>query len=62
MTGCTCGKVRYGTRREARRAGREIRGRGVSAGLRLRAYGCGGFWHLTSASARDTVFLRRWAS
>lgn len=60
MTPCACDKRRYYTRREARRVAREIRGRGVS--VKMRAYECGGFWHLTSASARETVYLRRRAS
>jgi hypothetical protein len=45
MTACACGKVRYPTRRHARRAARMVSGRTG----RMRAYRCdGGFWHLTS--------------
>ena len=57
MSECACGKHRFGSRRVARLAARKIRGGG---GPKMRSYECdGGFWHLTSASARDTEYLRR---
>ena len=52
---CDCGKVRYFTRKEARREARVIRG---TKG-KLRAYECGGgFWHLTSQSAGRAAIWR----
>ena len=40
---CTCGKIRYSTKRAAKLAARRIRGREG----RLNAYKCsGGFWHI----------------
>ena len=56
MTACTCGKVRYESRRLARLSAREIRGRG---GAKMRAYECGGFWHLTSQSTARTTWFRK---
>lgn len=47
-----CGKIRYFTRKLARRAARRI------PGPRLRAYRCGSFWHLTSISARRIAWYR----
>lgn len=56
MSECECGKVRYLTRKEARRRARTILG---SRAGKLRAYQCdGGFWHLTSEPAWRTTFYR----
>jgi hypothetical protein len=48
-----CGKVRYASRTKARHAGRVL-----YPGTRMRAYECGTWWHLTSASAKKTVWFR----
>jgi hypothetical protein len=53
---CECGKVRYLTRKHARRAGRTFTGKRRG---KLRAYRCdGGFWHLTSESTARTTAYR----
>jgi len=54
--GCWCGKIRYQTRRKAKRAGRELRGKGYGGGV-WRAYRCGEFWHLTT---QDTATITRY--
>lgn len=59
MNSCECGKVRYLTRKEARHHARTFRGSHDYG--KLRAYQCdGGFWHLTSQSARRTTIWRAW--
>jgi hypothetical protein len=56
MTACECGKVRYLSRKHARRAGRTFTGKRRG---KLRAYRCdGGFWHLTSQSTARTTANR----
>ena len=51
---CDCGKVRYFTRKEARHEARMF-----MRGRKLRAYRCdGGFWHLTSQSAKRAAIWR----
>lgn len=55
MSACDCGKIRYYTRRQAKRVARQIPGT-----RRLRAYACGGFWHLTSESTGRTTMWRAW--
>ncbi|WP_242891138.1 hypothetical protein [Actinomadura litoris] len=42
-----CGRARYATRRTARHASRI-----AAPGVRLRAYRCGGAWHLTNPTGR----------
>ena len=57
MSACECGKVRYLTRKHARReACRFHRTHG-----KLRAYQCdGGFWHLTSRVAERVTAWRNY--
>jgi hypothetical protein len=45
-----CGRARYATRADARRAARI-----AAPGTRLRAYRCGNAWHLTSTNAPQFV-------
>ena len=55
-----CAKIRYPTRRAARKAARQIR-----YGRRLTAYRCDdcppGFWHLTSQTTAQKTRWRRYA-
>ena len=56
MSECECGKVRYLTRKEARRSARTFLGSHTG---RLRAYQCdGGFWHLTSQATKRVTAWR----
>ena len=58
MSECECGKVRYLTRKHAKRTARTLLG---SRKGTLRAYQCdGGFWHLTSQSAGRATVWRAW--
>jgi hypothetical protein len=54
---CACGKIRYTSKAAAKAAARQMRGRG-KGGNRMRAYQCGGFWHLTSQSTTATTHFR----
>ena len=49
-----CGKRRYSSRAQAKRAARANR----CPGRRLRAYRCGGWWHLTSRDAGTVTYYR----
>jgi hypothetical protein len=48
-----CGKVRYLSRREAREAAAR-----AHPGQRMRAYRCGGYWHLTSVTGEAAAWWR----
>ncbi len=54
----TCGKIRFASRAEAKRAIREMRGRGTSSTVR-RVYRCGDYWHITSVSASQQAAIKR---
>lgn len=57
--GTTCpadGKIRYYSRKAALRFGRR---QPRTAGLKLRAYRCGEFWHLTSQSTPTVTWYRK---
>jgi hypothetical protein len=47
------GKIRYYSRRDALRFGRQAPG-----GRKLRAYRCGEFWHLTSQDTTQVTWYR----
>jgi hypothetical protein len=49
------GKIRYYTRKDALRFGRR---QPRTAGMRLRAYRCGEFWHLTSQDTAEITWYR----
>lgn len=55
----TCGKVRYVSRKAAKKAASQIasqhRGR---SGKKLRPYPCGDFWHLTSQGTAKVTYFR----
>jgi len=51
----SCGKLRYGTRDDARHAGRIV---SAKFGVRTRAYEHDGYWHLTSCDADRTAAYR----
>lgn len=50
-----CGKHRFSSRAQAKRAARAMPGRYA----KLRAYRCGDYWHLTSAGTSTTEWYRR---
>lgn len=50
-----CGKVRYVSRRAARKAASQLP---QSQGRRMRAYKCGEFWHLTSQGTAKVTYFR----
>lgn len=50
-----CGKRAYRTKADARRNGRQL-----YPGVRLRAYRCGWWWHVTSQSAVKAAVWREW--
>lgn len=52
-----CGKVRYPTRKSARRGA--YRGAGT-VGKAMHAYRCGDYWHLTSRPAVVIAAYRDW--
>ena len=56
----TCGKVRYVSRDQARHAARVL---GAKFGCRMRSYeACGGYWHVSSATADEVAEIRAWGA
>jgi hypothetical protein len=54
-----CGKHRYLTRRDAKRAITQARDRRIYL---TRAYRCGDYWHVTSSTTPRTTYQREAAS
>ena len=52
------GKIRYYTRQQAKAEIARIRGKGRGLGVKLRAYRCGDFWHVTSQSSETVAAYR----
>jgi hypothetical protein len=56
---CNCGKIRYYSRDDAKRAAKAMKGKGRYPGHPLRPYRCpGGFWHLTSNPTSTVTWYR----